>query len=415
MAFVELIQNDEATVPFPLSDASGNRLDLTGDTVRIRVYYLGNSSESNQSAGVLSGVDGVEVTNYVNRSRGIVSYTFDSGDLAWQGKYYAQFEVDDGTNPQWYPKGDPFSIKVRKRYGATPASTISSLGTLTGSLDAGGNDITGIDVLGASTLRSRDTGDTIDVDSVISGGGGSGVSVALDLGNDDNLESSGINEIATTGDANNIATEPSPGKLLMDMGQNWPVADAVPTDAIGTTELNLAIAPTWTGLHTFGAGVSIGSSGSTPSQGQFTYDGTDVYVGTGGTTKSLSDVGTGSGGSSKKSCNIRATNYGTNSGALQVIQVIPASLISEVTALYSTLYDSNGDIAGTNGSFKIRIYDGQANIGSTDTADFVRWNAGERFTSSPPYLTLTGGNDAVLALENDTGGNQRVSLGFEYE
>lgn len=58
-----------------------------------------------------------------------------------------------------------------------------------------------------------------------SGSGGS--SIILDLADDGSNESTAIVEIATVGDTNNIFTEPSANKLLIDLAQSWPKADAL--------------------------------------------------------------------------------------------------------------------------------------------------------------------------------------------
>ncbi len=55
--------------------------------------------------------------------------------------------------------------------------------------------------------------------------GGGGSSPALDLGDNGVNESSGLAEIATTGDTNSIFTEPSNDKLLIDASKDWPKAD----------------------------------------------------------------------------------------------------------------------------------------------------------------------------------------------
>lgn len=68
--------------------------------------------------------------------------------------------------------------------------------------------------------------------------GASGASVALDLGDDGNLQSTGLTEIATTGDTNSIFTEPSDDKLLIALANNWPTSDDVScTDCINATEV----------------------------------------------------------------------------------------------------------------------------------------------------------------------------------
>lgn len=86
-----------------------------------------------------------------------------------------------------------------------------------------------------TAIRRFSPEDVANMAATHGGGGGGGGSSALDLGDDDVNESSGITEIATTGDTNNIATEPAANKLLLDMGQNWPTSDtAAALSANGT-------------------------------------------------------------------------------------------------------------------------------------------------------------------------------------
>lgn len=59
--------------------------------------------------------------------------------------------------------------------------------------------------------------------------GGAGPPVTLDLGNNGSNESAGIGAIATTGDTNNIFTEPSADKLLIDVSKKWPSAGVADT------------------------------------------------------------------------------------------------------------------------------------------------------------------------------------------
>lgn len=55
---------------------------------------------------------------------------------------------------------------------------------------------------------------------------GAGQAVTLDIGDDGGNDSTDIGEIATTGDTNDIFTESSADKLLIDLTNNWPTADA---------------------------------------------------------------------------------------------------------------------------------------------------------------------------------------------
>lgn len=117
--------------------------------------------------------------------------------------------------------------------------------------------------LSAATLTSADFTDLFDTPSSYSGAGeyflkvkatedgvefvdvSIGTAITLDLGDDGGNDSTDLQEIATSGDTNNIFTEPSADKLLIDVSQNWPTADladglnAGAIDAIGDFNASL--------------------------------------------------------------------------------------------------------------------------------------------------------------------------------
>lgn len=100
------------------------------------------------------------------------------------------------------------------------------------------------DTLRIPSLTSCDTIDT-DADGDLScgtDGGGGGGSTALDLGDNGSNESSGLTEIATSGDTNSIFSEPSADKLLINLALDWPKSDTSDdltcTDCIGATEIS---------------------------------------------------------------------------------------------------------------------------------------------------------------------------------
>lgn len=174
MSYAELIQNDEETVLFQLTKANGSDpVDLTGDTVRIKLYYQGDEVDP----GVVSSANGVEVTNYVSREKGRVSYQFNAEDLAYTGTYVAQFEVDDGSASTYYPKkklADSFPLEVYPRAGVATPGEIGAQGSLTGPLDAAGNDITGggrfeADVIVGGIFEDRSSGNQADLDTILAG------------------------------------------------------------------------------------------------------------------------------------------------------------------------------------------------------------------------------------------------------
>ena len=69
-----------------------------------------------------------------------------------------------------------------------------------------------------------ETADDWNCENDVSAAGGS--AIVLDLGDDGGNDSLDLNEIATTGDTNNIFTESADDKLLIAVGTNWPTADA---------------------------------------------------------------------------------------------------------------------------------------------------------------------------------------------
>jgi hypothetical protein len=56
--------------------------------------------------------------------------------------------------------------------------------------------------------------------------GAGGSAITLDLGDDGGNDSTDVTEIATSGDTNNIFTEPAADKILVDVSQNWPNSDS---------------------------------------------------------------------------------------------------------------------------------------------------------------------------------------------
>lgn len=83
-------------------------------------------------------------------------------------------------------------------------------------------------------LKWDETADDWNCEADATGAGGS--AIVLDLGDDGGDDSVDLNEIATTGDTNNIFTEPSADKLLIAVANNWPTADAA--DALSANGAN---------------------------------------------------------------------------------------------------------------------------------------------------------------------------------
>lgn len=70
-----------------------------------------------------------------------------------------------------------------------------------------------------------------------------GSDITFDLGNDAVNETTALGSIATTGDTNNIFTEPDPNKILIDLTKKWPAANAADTATSATTASVLTYTP----------------------------------------------------------------------------------------------------------------------------------------------------------------------------
>lgn len=172
MPYAQLKQNDEVTLDFQLTDADGRPTDLTSDTVYITLYF--NGGEEVDATGTVPSVDDVEVTDYVDRDQGRVSHDFGADAFENAGTYLAEFEVDNGSESQYYPKVRFFDIEVDSRLDVISAGQLGSSGTLAGNLDANDNNITNggtfeADVGRFGILEDRSSGNQVDIDTLISG------------------------------------------------------------------------------------------------------------------------------------------------------------------------------------------------------------------------------------------------------
>jgi hypothetical protein len=71
------------------------------------------------------------------------------------------------------------------------------------------------------------------VGNFVTGLGGAGGSMVLDLADNGVNESTALGEIATNGDTNAIFTEPTADKLYIDLSKDWPKADVADTASTG--------------------------------------------------------------------------------------------------------------------------------------------------------------------------------------
>lgn len=126
---------------------------------------------------------------------------------------------------------------------------------------------------------------------------GGGSSPLLDLADDGSNESSGLAEIATTGDTNSIFTEPSADKLLIDVSKAWPTATTATAGDSATAFFSsgvLEVGIGGTGLSTVAAGSILAANTADTISAVTSASGLKVLQNNAGTTSWAATTGTGS-------------------------------------------------------------------------------------------------------------------------
>lgn len=197
-----------------------------------------------------------------------------------------------------------------------------------------------------------------------------------------------------------------------DTGDEWVVTGGDEGDAVGAGfglvldgayELDTSADIDWTGVHHFGNDTSAfiveDQQGNPSEPGEFTRDGGDVKVYTGGVVKSLSDIGTGDGGGtgvdvvSSPNMNIPYTELEDTQRVAQPVTMADGQTIT-VDAWGVT--DTDGD---TPAGLHVELLNESGDVvESANTA----WETG----NVASYNNNTGGLVAAkLAIRNDTGGD----------
>jgi hypothetical protein len=104
-------------------------------------------------------------------------------------------------------------------FSGTLAGANLDIVNMTGETSIAADDLIVIYDTSATANRSMTRGNFVS-------GIGAGQAIIFDIGDDGGNDSTDVGEIATTGDTNSIFTEPSADKILIDLGNNWPTADA---------------------------------------------------------------------------------------------------------------------------------------------------------------------------------------------
>lgn len=164
--------------------------------------------------------------------------TFDEtgANFSWQTKAELGIMSDTGdVGTGVYDFGGSTSFEIPN--SATPSLTVAGqlaydttvTGLTNGCLSYYGGDIryvVDLDTLPVDdtyVVAYNSTTDKFYMKADATGAGGS--AIVFDIGDDGGNDSTDVNEIATSGDTNSIFTEPAPDKILINLANNWPVAD----------------------------------------------------------------------------------------------------------------------------------------------------------------------------------------------
>ena len=130
----------------------------------------------------------------------------------------------------------------------------------------------------------------------------SGSSITFDIGDDGGNDSTAVNEIATSGDTNSIASMPSANKILFNMSLDWPKCDEA--DALDANGSNCSAGSYARGVDTAGAAENCTADDDSPDN--------DGEV-PNGITVDLSASGIVSGGTANKCAEFDASGFLTSS------------------------------------------------------------------------------------------------------
>ena len=119
------------------------------------------------------------------------------------------------------------------------------------------SDVDSSGVADGNVLKWNDTNSAWEVATDDTGSGGS--AIVLDLGDDGSNESSDLTEIATSGDTNNIFTEPAADKFLIDLSNAWPMGLDDLNDVTGTGSAGYLLKDDGDGTYSFTNSLSVGT------------------------------------------------------------------------------------------------------------------------------------------------------------
>lgn len=290
--------------------------------------------------------------------------------------------------------------------------------TLASSDAAAGRSILVVDEAGSAGTNAI----TIDTEGSETIEGSSSTSISTNFGTA-TLESNGTNWVVSA------STPSSGGSSYTDedaqdaVGNNYDSTltydDATPSfgvasSGITTTELDLSIAPTWTGTHTFSASsvaLDIGDQAADPSaNGELTRNGTDVKIHSGGSVRNLSNVGSGSYDRQTDFDHSGSKNSLSN-GDQAIVGITNLDSSETLEIRQAALLKPDGQASSSSVDLKIVTLDNAG--GKTDQTTLV---AGDGSTvsddveGSPVGSFSPGSNDTTVAVlvDNQSGSAEDV-------
>jgi len=217
----------------------GGDLDLNGNAFDFpTATNISDTVTDLNSASTTSLATSKSIKDYIDNNTNGAPVALDLGnDGSDESTDLTRINIANDTNSIVSKnEADEVLFDFSNNYPTADEVAINALTDLGASV-AGGDEVAVADVDDSNNIKKTTVQDIANL--------ASGSAVALDLANDDSLESSDLNEIATTGDTNSIFTKPTANKLLIDASSNWPTADSAAglesnaLDAIGEISSSL--------------------------------------------------------------------------------------------------------------------------------------------------------------------------------
>lgn len=195
-----------------------------------------------------------------------------------------------------------------------------------------------------------------------------------------------------TGQSNIVLNGDGSVSILTENGEVYRFDNTLDLNDLGLTDVGPL------GLSSTGS--------SSPSQGAIEFDGTDIYAGTGGGTKNLSDIGSGTSGTSDLYYGQPKTTYGTDtSGGILIhrFEDIPGGAFQVRRVKFDVI--GSGSL---NSDIQLTIQE------STVSSNGITLDGNEERMSDADRLTLPSDTRMDVLVDNSTSSAQDVIIEIYY-